>query len=400
MTDAVAPPGSPRGTAANHDVPHEDDLRDLVAAMYEAAAGTRPWHEACGLMCDAFGLWSMQMLGVFKSSGALLFSFEGGQISPQDTLRYVTEYHAINPRLALGALLQGTNWVYDHEHHDEQFVAQDRFYQEFLIPSGGRWMSVTSLIDEPEVLVYLCLHRAVGTPPFDPTFTDRVDRIRTHLERALRIHMQRQRERPISVAGYALLDVLPEGVIVIDETRLITYRNASADALLGGGGSLIDRHGFLDSRHETGSRNLAAAIHTLGLTGSIVEGTGVDRALVRLPGASGQAEQLVVLLAVRPERSMQMFGETPCALVIVHPLDTRTPLDPLIVGLAFGLTPAEAQVAAALAEGHTPEDVARMRHVSMATVRTQVTGVYAKLGVQRQADLVRKVLELPRLLDR
>lgn len=55
----------------------------------------------------------------------------------------------------------------------------------------------------------------------------------------------------------------------------------------------------------------------------------------------------------------------------------------------FGLTEAEASVAAAIFGGADPAEIARMRGVAAVTVRKQIANAYRKLGVNRQAELVR-----------
>lgn len=372
-------------------------LDEVVAAAYEAAAGVRPWSDACGVLCAAMDLWCVQILGLFKSTGAIAFSFEGGQLSPEATLQFFARYHAINPRFALGPLLGDGNWVHDHEHFDDDFVARDPFFQEYLIPFGGRYASATKLVDDGDLFVLLTLHRGVGKSPLDDARVAEVDRIRSHLERALRIHLRRQSSRPMSVAGHALLEVLPQGVIVVDETRRIAYSNPAGRELLERGGPLVDRDGRLDGADLRGSRELLASIRSLGLGGALVSGGGSDRALLRLSGAGRAVELLVFAIAVRPSATMRVFGDDPCAILIAHPLDATARLDPLIVSLAFNLTPAEARVAIAIAEGASPEEVATHRSVSLATVRTQLRCIFEKLGVRRQSDMVRMLLELPRL---
>ena len=53
------------------------------------------------------------------------------------------------------------------------------------------------------------------------------------------------------------------------------------------------------------------------------------------------------------------------------------------------LTPAQARVAARLAEGMTPEQIAAAQGTSLATVRTHIREVLARLGARRVADVVR-----------
>lgn len=349
------------------------------------------------MFADALDLWAVQILGVFKESRAIAFSLEGGTASPEAALQYLTQYHFSNPRLALGQLLKGDNWVHDHHHFDEAFVAANPFFQEFLIPFGGRFASATNLIDDDELLVMLALHRAVGKAPLQDAEVAAVDRIRGHLQRAVRIHLTRRLNEPESAAGHAVLEVLPQSVLVVEETRRITYANPAARELLALRSTLIDRNGWLDAADARGSRELLAALHSLGLGGSHLAGPGADRAMLRLTDRQRRADVLVLAIAVRPDATGRLFGDDPCAILIAHPLGAATRLDPLVVSLAFGLSPAEADVAIAIAEGASPEEVATMRGVGVVTVRAQLRAIYGKLGIKRLPEMVRLLLELPRL---
>jgi DNA-binding CsgD family transcriptional regulator len=243
----------------------------------------------------------------------------------------------------------------------------------------------------------LTLHRANGKAPLQDSDVAAVDRIRDHLARALRIHLSRRAKKPELAAGHAVLEVLPQSVIVVDETRRITYANPAARALLNEQRTLIDRNGWLDAADVGGSRSLLAALHSLGLGGALLAGPGADRAMFRLTDRQRRADVLVLAIAVRPDATMRVFGDDPCAILIAHPLGTAPRLDPLIVSLAFGLTPAEADVAMSIAEGDSPDEVARRRGVNVVTIRAQLRTIYAKLGVQRLPEMVRMILELPRL---
>ena len=71
--------------------------------------------------------------------------------------------------------------------------------------------------------------------------------------------------------------------------------------------------------------------------------------------------------------------------------------DPAMIGLAmglYGLTQAEVRVALELAHGSSQKQVANAIGVAPTTVRTQAQSVYAKMRIQRHADLMRIVLSL------
>lgn len=61
---------------------------------------------------------------------------------------------------------------------------------------------------------------------------------------------------------------------------------------------------------------------------------------------------------------------------------------------SFGLTPAEVRLVERLGQGLALADIAAELGVSIHTTRNQLTSVFNKIGVQRQADIVRLLLEL------
>jgi DNA-binding CsgD family transcriptional regulator len=61
----------------------------------------------------------------------------------------------------------------------------------------------------------------------------------------------------------------------------------------------------------------------------------------------------------------------------------------------YGLTPAEASVAARIAVGHGLADIATERGSALETVRRQSKQILAKTGARHRADLMRLLLALP-----
>ena len=70
--------------------------------------------------------------------------------------------------------------------------------------------------------------------------------------------------------------------------------------------------------------------------------------------------------------------------------------DAQLLSSCFGFTPSEARVAAAVAAGLLPKEIAARNGTSLATVRTQLHCALVKAGVQRQGELVRLMAAIPR----
>lgn len=69
---------------------------------------------------------------------------------------------------------------------------------------------------------------------------------------------------------------------------------------------------------------------------------------------------------------------------------------PEVLKKFFGLTLSEARIAERLATGDTPAHAAKALGIAVSTARTHIDSIYRKTEVDRQADLVRLLVQLPR----
>ena len=103
--------------------------------------------------------------------------------------------------------------------------------------------------------------------------------------------------------------------------------------------------------------------------------------------------KLPLPLHISPVTHRADFGaQRVAALVLLVDLAERPQIDPAFLATTLGLSRAESRVAAALAAGHSVRDIAVTTHRSQAAVRWHLRHLYAKLGLSRQADVVRLVL--------
>jgi hypothetical protein len=159
----------------------EMSVERIVSDFYAAAAGRVAWAQPLNDLADELGLWCSQIVGVDKRRGLLLFNAYGGTLPHAAMLDYVRRYHEINPRLAPTLATPPDQWMNCHQHFDEAFVATDRFYQEYLIPYGGRYMSATKLVENGEVSFMLGLFRGIGRPPLGDADAQSMASIKLHL---------------------------------------------------------------------------------------------------------------------------------------------------------------------------------------------------------------------------
>ena len=165
------------------------------------------------------------------------------------------------------------------------------------------------------------------------------------------------------------------GIIVVGRDRTILFKNQSAQSILGSDHALTERHNRLASREAALDLRLCAAI----------EQAGAARApfMTAVPRCGGMP--LFAVIVPLQDSEVEALG---ALLLVFDPQAVRLIPSAALVRM-FGLTDAEAQTALATYEGQTPAEIAACRHRSIATIRTQLSRIFMKCGVKRQAQLVR-----------
>ena len=371
---------------------------EIVSSLYHASTGLRPWAAVLDDICSAFAGYNAHLMGLDLATGTMLFSQEGGNPPAQGTLDYIRTWHRRDPRAALVVGHEPGRWFHCHEHFDDAFVAANDFYQEFLLPYGLRYISGFRFDTPKGTTCIFSVSRPVGSRPFDEDERDALQRLGRHVANAYHLQDQIKQTVRVAFAGYAVLERLQYPVFVLDDQRCILFRNAAAE------GRDIDEFAYvadgkLRLRVPDDDLALTAAVKTTLTAGTNGSG-GEGQAFIRLQGRASHNPALLHLSGTRPQDEMGAFGPLPTVIVTFFLCAQKNSVDPYVVGVAFGLSPAEAKVATAIAEGASVKAIARRHQTSEFTVRAQLKSVYDKIGVHRQAELTQLLVGNPAFWSR
>jgi DNA-binding CsgD family transcriptional regulator len=374
----------------------EGDFDNTVAGFYRAAAGELNWAQALMPLKATTSAFLVQLLAVDMAQGAVAFSHEVGDISHLAQFDYFKKYHQIDPHTRHVAQLAPGQWFNSWEHYDDNFVATNPFYQEFLIPYGGRYTSGTKLLEDGPVTIFLGVHRGLGSQPLTVDEVAVCKRLAGHLGQALRLFRSRQVAAGTGGLGIELISRLGAPLALIDDQRHVHYCNGAAKALFAEGDDLLIRGGNLYCRRPSDDTALLNSLRYLGLGGEAAEPSeNHDKAFLRVSRPLATDTIGLYLMALRPEATLRVFGDRSLAMAIFHVPGKRVELDPFIVAASYDLTPGEARVALAIVRGEALEEIARHHHVSITTVRTQLAALFQKTGTRRQAELVSLLASMP-----
>jgi DNA-binding NarL/FixJ family response regulator len=371
----------------------ENDLADAVAAAYEAATGGGSWFEFGAVLC--------RLVGAVVVSLRLLDGTWNNLLQPmaQAESAYLTYYHRIDPyRAHTGAEVPDGPVLNRARLADEILpiaeLHRTEYFCDFARPNGQHHMMGALLgLATPTPLG---LHRDATAGPFTETERQTLNALLPHLLRALQLRNRMDADLSAQVMRAAALDALSPCVIVVDGAMQVLHANAAAATLTAGSRSGLRMVGSgasgirLMARHRDDSRMLKRLVAATAAGGA----GGAMRVRAQEDDVPDIAS-LAVLVSPAPTQLATMREDqrpglaNGFALVVARELAQPLRAQPARLSDLYGLTHAEAAVAVSLAGGVTAEDVARSRHVSLDTVRTQVRTVLRKTNAANLRDFER-----------
>jgi DNA-binding CsgD family transcriptional regulator len=226
--------------------------------------------------------------------------------------------------------------------------------------------------------------RSPGDPDWGPAEIGLFQALSPHLTRLVDLQRRLFVVRERGEALLHVLDRLPFGTIIVDDASRVVVLNRRAQAILDARDLLVLQGGAIALRDPSLApefrRLLAECIET-----SLGRGAGAGGVLkIR---CTDNPRRRSVLVTPLPRNSCPLSGPRPAAAVFLGDPAARPrfAIDALC-GL-FGLTVAEARVAAALASGQALPDVCRAFRIEDSTARTHLQHVFTKTGTRRQTAL-------------
>lgn len=240
-----------------------------------------------------------------------------------------------------------------------------------------------------------CSHVAwiIGDPvasrDWDSARIGMVRRLLSHVEQFVRVRHTLIGAGVLNASLTELLEARQLGVIHLDREGRVVELNDRARMMVAQGDLLADRGGSLTAR-KAADRERLQSLLAGALPSSSSTGVGGWTTITRSVGESR------FLVHVTPTRAPEIdfVGRRVAAVVLIVEPGGHPRVDPVLVSEVLGLTPTEGKVAAWLAGGRTVSEIAATMGVKPPSIHWHLYRIYVKLGISRQAELVRLVLTL------
>ncbi len=370
----------------------QDAFDRILAALYDAMLDDGRWPAASALIDEACGAQGNALIvsGGPKDDVRVLFAqaYYRGH-SRQDWVRqYLTLYHPIDERVPRIRQLPDRRLVHITALYTAQELQTSPTYNEAMRQFNGQ-DGLNVRLDGPDGSnIIWAIADPVTRDGWQSPQLALVRGLLPHLRQFVRVRQALARAGALEAAGTNLLDNPRLGVIYLDQHARVIEANDRGRDLLRRADGLSDPDGLLQATVPTEQEQLARLVaHALPAAGTPVSGSMLLRRASLLPH---------FVVHVSPVGALQLdFGARRVAALVLLVEPTYQPhLDPDLVARTLGLTPAESHIAVGLAEGRSVRDIAVTTGRQEGTVYWHMKRIYHKLGISRQADLVRLVLSV------
>lgn len=368
---------------------NQDNLISFIGEIYEASYRPEHWQSVFEQLCQRLDA---------KGGGIHVEDYSEGS-------RYILASHGI-PKLGVLAYQAGMG------KHDVVFQIQAsrpvgkaaqvvtpeqlkashplsyRFIQK---PQDIGYVAAIGLFNNEQWHAGIGLHRSFKARPFGNEELSLLDALFPHFQRALNIHRTLYRSQRREASLRLALSEVMIGIVVLNTENRITYCNPMAKQLLSNHPALQ----LVGDRLHTHSPGEAANLwQTVDVLRQAAAEGGAPHPKTQALGLHHPAHpHPLTVIVTSPDKtdkaSQQSNGQI--VLYLYNPGAGFSCTEKDLMAL-FKLTYSEAGVAIALVNGLSLDEISKQKDVGRETVRSQLKGIFAKLGVNKQQDVIRLLI--------
>ncbi len=368
----------------------DDALIELVDTIGDAALDPDLWPLALTRLADTIGGGQVAMAALDQRTHS--FASVAPRTDPAYLASYTSYWAFRNPLWTRStAVPAGQTFSLDALVGREAFTKTPIFNEWWRPARCGLALIGANLLIEDRLSALICVDNGPNRDVIADTQVRAFEFAVRHIHRAVKIQHKICRLDLAREAVADQLDALPHGIVLVDAGARVVFANPAARALLGAGDGLVLRGGCLESEDGGALPGLISGCAARPKLGPF-KGRGGDLEIARGFGRAPLQVTVAPLGAEARNADVPWLGlRAPVAIVtLTDPEVERRRLEHYLRG-AFGLTPAEASLAAEIAKGDGRKAAALRRGVALSTARAQLSSIFEKTGTRRQAELVRLI---------
>jgi DNA-binding CsgD family transcriptional regulator len=356
----------------------EKDARALDAALVAAPFVAGGWQQALAHLAGAGGAWAGQLIGLNPHEG-LIFNVEHGFTSEQmaELQRMGGYVDTMNPRIGALKKAMPRQVLSEPDFVSSSERSRSPLYQELLAPFDSDSSCVGRLNPIGGTELAWCVLRSGQKGDYSRAERGALRAALPRLEVAIRLHVALE-HRGAQLAGQ-VFEAQSAAAFIFDRLGRVISLSQSAAEIVKDQAFLKLKRGELTATDVVSNIALHQALHRNCRSASTLEAS--------TPIVLRSLDGLMIADIAPVPHDGPSFGAGAAAILVVQQKPQRAKVRTML-SVAFGLTDAEADIAALLADGTEVQGIARQRRTSIQTVRSQIKTILSKTGARSQIHLV------------
>jgi DNA-binding CsgD family transcriptional regulator len=353
----------------------------IIEELYAGTLDDAAWHRALLSVADLFGASGAMLFAFNPSTGAVLRD-ENHRVDPAAVTDYA-QYWTFHDCRFKPFLTVPPGFVVTEQLLHIPNLEKTSFHNEFLLRVDAPHVMPAWLHKAHDKAVALSLMGTRQRGAFDRSDVRTLQQqLLPHISRALQIRDRLEAAQVRTTSLVHGLDGFNCGLLVVDSGGRILESNSVAEQHLQAGGGVRRASTDILTLHEPANSQLKRWLST-GIPPARSDGLLRVQRRGTLP--------LSLMLIPLSHTKITWVAPDPRWLVLFFDPTRRISASTELLQRDLDISPREAQVAARLFEGFSPQDIACQLQVSPETVRTQLKSIFRKTGAASQGDLLRRI---------
>jgi DNA-binding CsgD family transcriptional regulator/PAS domain-containing protein len=369
---------------------YQKHIDNLTEQIYDTTLDRGSWTDVLARITDFVGGQACALVSKdpVNKSGVIQYFCN---VDPHYIRLYAETYSKFDPLATLPPIGQVVS-IPDLVPYDD--FRQGRFYQEYLRPQGLTDNAIVALA-KSESCADLLIIKPGGM--VGDEMRSRMALMAPHVRRALLIGKAINLKQSEAATFADTLSGLSAGIFLVDDVGRIVHANAAGQDMLYVGDFLRSIGGRLAARNAQVNQTLREALAAAS------GGAGIGAKAIAFPLTAHDGERHIAHLLPLTSGARRNIGTAygATAALFVRKVALESPSAPEALGGIYKLTPTEQRVLSSIVQTGSVPETAQALGIADTTVKTHLhRGVFAKIGVNRQADLVRLVAALDLITPR
>jgi len=351
-------------------------LLDVSARLGEAAVDPSLWPEVMQQISAAIG-----------ATGAVLLQ---SNVRTSDVPRtagvegLIAHYFAagwnmrdLRAERGVPLLSRGAKVISDQDIVTPEELRRSPYYAELVVPFGFQWFAAVGFAAGPDPWV-LVIQRTPEEGAFE---RDDKRALASLAQRLTEVATLSTSVGRVALAGTTnALDLVNQPALAVDRLGLVLDINMAAQQIFDDDIRVFNR------RLQVRDRKARGALDTFIDRLRATPDTAALPATPIMVQRQARRPLLIRILPVAGAARSPFLGAR--ALLLLNDLSGRRVVPADMLTVAFGLSRAEAKLAAMIAKGHSLEEAAEQLSIARETARNQLKAIFAKTNTHRQSELV------------